>query len=136
MLLPRFSDSFSFSFLSFFIIQQVLNSYLFYTCQRIYVNPSLPIHPTTTTPPHPPLSPLGVHTFVLYICVSISATFQILRRTTVDLLCPRIVVLHLYEAFCKVLCKLLNFTCWRTDGPYTGGRCWTDHLRLTFLFTK
>ena len=48
-------------------IQQVLISYLFYTYLCIYVNPNLPIHPTT------PLSPLGVHTFVLYICVFISA---------------------------------------------------------------
>ena len=33
-------------------IQQVLISYLFYTYQCIHVNPSLPIHPTTT--PRPP----------------------------------------------------------------------------------
>ena len=32
----------------------------------IYVNPSLPIHPT-------PRFPLGIHTFILCICVSISA---------------------------------------------------------------
>ena len=31
-----------------FFIQQVLISYLFYTYQCIYVNPNLPIHPTTT----------------------------------------------------------------------------------------
>ena len=47
-------------------IQWVLISYLFYTQQCIYVNPSLPIY---CTPP----SPLGIHTFVLYVCVSISA---------------------------------------------------------------
>ena len=47
-------------------IQQILISYLFYTYQCIYVNPNLPVHPI-------PLSPLGVHTFVIYICVSISA---------------------------------------------------------------
>ena len=47
-------------------IQQVLISYLFYTQQGIYVNPNLPIYPT-------PLSRLGIHTFVLYFCVSISA---------------------------------------------------------------
>ena len=58
-------------FYLFIFIQQVLISYLFYTYQCIHVNPKLPIHPTTTT--HHPLSPLGVHTFVLYICVSISA---------------------------------------------------------------
>ena len=32
----------------------------------MYVNPNLPIHPT-------PPSPVGVHTFVLYIYVSVSA---------------------------------------------------------------
>ena len=47
-------------------------SYLFYTHQCIRVNPNLPIHPTIA-PATLPLSPLGVHTFVLYICVSISA---------------------------------------------------------------
>ena len=55
-------------FLKFlFFIQQVLISYLFYTYLCIHVNPNLPIHPTTAPPPTP-LSPLGVHTFVLYIC--------------------------------------------------------------------
>ena len=49
-----------------FFIQQILISYPFYTHQCIHVNPNLPIHP-------PPLSPLGVHTFVLYIWVSLSA---------------------------------------------------------------
>ena len=49
-------------------IQQVLISYPFYPHQCIHVNPNLPIHPTT-----PPLSPLGVHMFVLYNCISISA---------------------------------------------------------------
>ena len=47
-------------------VQQVLRSYLFYTWSCICVNPNLPIHPTFT-------SPLGIHTFVLYICVSISS---------------------------------------------------------------
>ena len=61
-----------FKILFSFFIQQVLISYLFYTYECIYVNPNLPIHPTTTTR-QPLLSPLGVHTFVLYICVSISA---------------------------------------------------------------
>ena len=51
----------------YFFIQQVLISYLFYTYYFVYVNPNLPIHPT------PPSPPLGVHTFVLCICVSISA---------------------------------------------------------------
>ena len=53
-----------------FFIQQVLISHPFYTHQCIHVNPNFPNHPTTTTPP---LSPLGVRTFVLYNCVSISA---------------------------------------------------------------
>ena len=56
----------------FFFIQQVLISYQFYTHQCIHVNPNCLIHHTTTTTP-PPLSPFGVHTLVLYICVSISA---------------------------------------------------------------
>ena len=63
-------------YLIYYFIQQVLISYPFYTYQYIHVNPNLPIHLTTTTtaptPPPPPLSPIGVHTFVLYICVSIS----------------------------------------------------------------
>ena len=36
------------------------------------VNPNRPIH-HATTPTSPPLSLLHVHTFVLYICVSVSA---------------------------------------------------------------
>ena len=44
---------------------------IYYAYQCIYVNPNLPIHPTTMTTSRFP--PLGVHTFVLYICVSISA---------------------------------------------------------------
>ena len=56
----------------FLFIQQVLISHQFYTHQCIHVNPNCPIH-HTTTPTAPQLSPLGVHTFVFYICVSISA---------------------------------------------------------------
>ena len=62
---------FEFYFIYFFI-HQVLVSHPFYTPQCIHVNPNRPIHHTTTTSP-PPLSPLGGHTFVLYICVSTSA---------------------------------------------------------------
>ena len=41
---------------------------------HISVYMSIPITQFITTPPNPPwLSPLGVHTFVLYTCVSISA---------------------------------------------------------------
>ena len=41
----------------YFFIQWVLISYLFYTYKCIYVNPNLPIHPTTTIAPRhfPPL---------------------------------------------------------------------------------
>ena len=53
-------------------IQQVLISHQFYTHQYIHVNPNGPIH-HTTIPTYPRLSPLDVHTFVLYICVSIYA---------------------------------------------------------------
>ena len=47
-------------------------SHPFYTHQCRHVNPNLPIHQSPTPTP-PPLSPLGVHKFVLYFCVSISA---------------------------------------------------------------
>ena len=41
---------------------------------HISVTMSIPVAQfITPPPPPPPLSPLGVHTFVLYICVSISA---------------------------------------------------------------
>ena len=62
---------FEFYFIYYFI-QQVLISHQFYTHQCIHVNPNQPIHHTTIPTPLR-LSPLGVHTFVLYICVSISA---------------------------------------------------------------
>ena len=42
-------------FLIFFFIQQVLISNLFYTYKCIYVNPNLPVQPTTTHPHFPPL---------------------------------------------------------------------------------
>ena len=44
----------------YFFIQQVLISYLFYTYQCIHVNPSLPIHPITTSPQLIPLVPIRV----------------------------------------------------------------------------
>ena len=56
----------------YFFIQQVLISHQFYTHQCIHVNPNCTIHHTTTPTP-PRLSPLGVHTFVLYTSVSVSA---------------------------------------------------------------
>ena len=40
---------------------------------HISVYMTIPISQFIPPPPLPPLSPLGVHTFVLYICVSISA---------------------------------------------------------------
>ena len=69
-----------FNLINLFFVQQVLISYLFYTYYCIYVNPSVPIYPTTITmpPPPPPLAfPLGVHMSVIYICVSISAKWFI-----------------------------------------------------------
>ena len=65
---------FCFEFLNFiyFFIQRVLISHQFYTHQCIHVNPNRPIQ-HTTTPICLLLSPLGVHMFLLYICVSISA---------------------------------------------------------------
>ena len=39
----------------------------------VYTRPSQSPSSSHHHPPPPPLSPLGVHTFVLYICVSISA---------------------------------------------------------------
>ena len=51
---------------------QVLISHQFYAHQCIHVNPNRPIqHTSIPTPPW--FSPLGIHTFVLYICVSTSA---------------------------------------------------------------
>ena len=61
-----------FFFLNVYLFIYFLISHPFYTHQCIHVNPNLPIHHTTTSTLPPP-SPLGVHTFVLYICVSISA---------------------------------------------------------------
>ena len=59
----------AFSFFSFFFF---LISHQFYTHQCIHVNSNRPIqHTTIPTPPR--FSPLRVHTFVLYICVSTSA---------------------------------------------------------------
>ena len=64
---------FFFNFILFiYFIQQILIRHQLYTHQCIHVKPNRPIHHTTTTTTTPRLSPLGVHTFVLYICVSIS----------------------------------------------------------------
>ena len=46
-------------------IEQILVSYLLYIWQCIYAKPYLPIHPNLFP------FPLGVHRFVLYVCVSI-----------------------------------------------------------------
>ena len=66
-------DGFSFFFFfNYFFPFFFLNSYQFYTHHFIHVNPSRPVqHTTIPTPPQ--FSPLGVHTFVLCICVSTSA---------------------------------------------------------------
>ena len=63
---PAKSFFFKFLFICFFI-QQVLVTCLFYAYWCVCVGPNLPIQPPPAT------SPLGVHAFVLYICVSISA---------------------------------------------------------------
>ena len=55
-----------------FFILQVLISHQFYTHQCIHVNPNRPFQHTTIPTPLQ-FSPLGVHTFVLYLCVSTSA---------------------------------------------------------------
>ena len=60
-----------FLFVCFFILQ-VLISHQFYTHQCIHVNPNRPIQHTIISTPLR-FSPLGVHTFVLYISVSTSA---------------------------------------------------------------
>ena len=73
-----------YAYCNFFFKQQVVISYYFnFFIQRfllvihfvhISVYMSIPISQFITPPPLPPsLSPLGVHTFLLYICVSISA---------------------------------------------------------------
>ena len=49
-----------------------LISHQFYTHHCIHVNPNCPIQHTTIPTPLQ-FSPLGVHTFVLYVCVSTSA---------------------------------------------------------------
>ena len=56
----------------YFFIQQVLVSHQFYTHQCIRVKPNRPIQHTIIPNPWQ-FSPLGIHTFVLYICVSTSA---------------------------------------------------------------
>ena len=75
-ILPYFFEDidnrFVFVFVFVFFILQVLISHQFYTHQCIHVNSNRPIHHTTIPTP-PWLSPLGVHTFFLYICVSTSA---------------------------------------------------------------
>ena len=59
-----------FKFLNFMFLYSRL---LVINFTHISVNMSIPVSQFITPPPPPPLSRLGVHTFVLYICVSISA---------------------------------------------------------------
>ena len=68
MIMAHFAFSFFFFefYFIYFFIQQVLISFHFI---HISVYMSILISQFITQPP-PPLSPLGVHTFVLYICVS------------------------------------------------------------------
>ena len=47
-LMKEFFLFFCFEF--YYFIQQILISYPFYTYECIYVNPNLPVHPTTTPP--------------------------------------------------------------------------------------
>ena len=61
---------FSFEFLNFLFIFLYSRFLLVICFIHISVYMSIPI--SQFIPP-PPLSPLGVHTFVLYVCVSISA---------------------------------------------------------------
>ena len=74
MKLSTFRWSIQTKWLHFFFIYLFIylnqSSILYTSC--IHVNPNRPIqHTTIPTPPQ--FSPLGVHTFVLYICVSTSA---------------------------------------------------------------
>ena len=55
--------------LIYFFIQQVLISYQFYTYCCIYVNPNLPIHPTTTTPPPSTFPPWCPYVCSLHLCL-------------------------------------------------------------------
>ena len=63
-----------FLFFSFWILLYFLYSRSLLVIYFIHISVymSIPIS-QFITPPHLPLSPLGVHTFVLYICVSTSA---------------------------------------------------------------
>ena len=65
---------FFFEFLNFILFIFLYTFFLVILLIHISVYMSIPISQfITPPPPPPPLSPLGVHTFVLYICVSISA---------------------------------------------------------------
>ena len=102
---------FEFYFIYFFI-QQVLISHQYYTHQCIHVNPNRPIqHTTIPTPPW--LSPLGVHTFVLYICVSISAL-----QTGSSVPCSRFHIHALIYDICFSLSDLLH-SVWQSLDPST-----------------
>ena len=97
---------FTFFFLIFIVFkQQVLISHQFYTHQCIHVSPNLPIHHTPTPTPLP-LSPLGVHTFVLYICVSISAL-----QTGSSVPFSRFHIYALIYGICLSLSDLLHSVC-------------------------
>ena len=77
-----------------YAIQQVLVSNLFYSQQFIYVNSNLPVEPCPF--------PVGIHVFVLYIFVSLSA-FQI--RSSVPF--SKIPHMHYLKKF--LMCNILKF---------------------------
>ena len=82
---------------------------------HISVYMSIPISQFITPPPlPPPLSPLGVHTFVLYICVSISA----LQTSSSVYHFPRFHVSALIYNICFSLSDLLH-SIWQSLDPST-----------------
>ena len=93
----------------FIFIEQVLNTYLFYTYQCIHDNPNLPIHPTT----HAPLSPCSIHMSVLHICISTSACKPVHLYHF-----SRFHIYALIYDICFSLSDLLH-SVWQTLCPYT-----------------